>query len=103
MENVEMTVEKIVNGEELTLKVTGRIDTTNAKEFEEKAISGLEDVKSLILDFAELDYISSAGLRVVLVLIKQMKRQGSMLVTNTNEMVKEIFEVTGFADLVDVK
>lgn len=103
MENVEMTVEKIVNGEELTLKVTGRIDTTNAKEFEEKAISGLEDVKSLILDLAELDYISSAGLRVVLVLIKQMKRQGSMLVTNTNEMVKEIFEVTGFADLVDVK
>lgn len=98
-----MTVEKIVNGEELTLKVTGRIDTTNAKEFEEKAISGLEEVKSLILDFAELDYISSAGLRVVLVLIKQMKRQGSMLVTNTNEMVKEIFEVTGFADLVDVK
>lgn len=98
-----MTVEKIVNGEELTLKVTGRIDTTNAKEFEEKAISGLEDVKSLILDLAELDYISSAGLRVVLVLIKQMKRQGSMLVTNTNEMVKEIFEVTGFADLVDVK
>ena len=79
------------------------IDTTNAKEFEEKAISGLENVKSLILDFAELDYISSAGLRVVLVLIKQMKRQGSMLVTNTNEMVKEIFEVTGFADLVDVK
>lgn len=103
MENVEMTVEKIVNGEELTLKVTGRIDTTNAKEFEEKAISGLEDVKSLILDLAELDYISSAGLRVVLVLIKQMKRQGSMLITNTNEMVKEIFEVTGFADLVDVK
>lgn len=98
-----MTVEKIVNGEELTLKVTGRIDTTNAKEFEEKAISGLEDVKSLILDLAELDYISSAGLRVVLVLIKQMKRQGSMLITNTNEMVKEIFEVTGFADLVDVK
>lgn len=98
-----MTIEKIVNREELTLKVAGRIDTTNAKEFEEKAISGLEDVKSLILDFAELDYISSAGLRVVLVLIKQMKRQGSMLVTNTNEMVKEIFEVTGFADLVDVK
>ncbi len=98
-----MTVEKIVNGEELTLKVTGRIDTANAKEFEEKAISGLEDVKSLILDLAELDYISSAGLRVVLVLIKQMKRQGSMLITNTNEMVKEIFEVTGFADLVDVK
>ena len=98
-----MTIEKIVNREELTLKVAGRIDTINAKEFEEKAISGLEGVKSLILDFAELDYISSAGLRVVLVLIKQMKRQGSMLVTNTNEMVKEIFEVTGFADLVDVK
>lgn len=98
-----MTVEKIVNGEEIILKVTGRIDTTNAKEFEEKAVSSLEGVKSLILDFAELEYISSAGLRVVLVLIKQMKRQGNMLVKNTNEMVKEIFEVTGFADLVDVE
>lgn len=55
------------------------------------------------MDFAELEYISSAGLRVLLIAIKQMKRQGSMRVINTNEMVKEIFEVTGFADFVKVE
>lgn len=60
-------------------------------------------MKTLIMDFAELEYISSAGLRVLLIAIKQMKRQGSMRVINTNEMVKEIFEVTGFADLVKVE
>ena len=98
-----MTLEKIANGEELTLKVAGRIDTISAKEFEEKAISGLDGVKTLIMDFAELEYISSAGLRVLLIAMKQMKRQGSMRVINTNEMVKEIFEVTGFADLVKVE
>lgn len=60
-------------------------------------------MKTLIMDFAELEYISSAGLRVLLIAIKQMKRQGSMRVINTNEMVKEIFEVTGFADFVKVE
>ena len=55
------------------------------------------------MDFAGVDYISSAGLRVVLVLIKRMKGQGSMRIMNTNEMVKEIFEVTGFTDLVEIE
>ena len=55
------------------------------------------------MDFAELEYISSAGLRVLLIAIKQMKKQGSMKIVHSNEMVKEIFEVTGFADLVEVE
>lgn len=99
-----MTVEKMVNGEELVVKVEGRIDTTTAKEFEEKTAAALEEsVTSLVMDFSGVDYISSAGLRVVLVLIKRMKGQGSMRITNTNEMVKEIFEVTGFTDLVEIE
>lgn len=98
-----MTVEKITNGESLTLKVDGRVDTTNAKEFEEIITNSLDGVKELIMDFESLEYISSAGLRVMLMAIKKMKKQGSMTVTNANEMVKEIFEVTGFSDLVEVE
>ena len=98
-----MTVEKITNGDSLTLRVEGRFDTTNAKEFEEIITNSLDGVKELIMDFESLEYISSAGLRVMLMAIKKMKKQGSMAVTNANEMVKEIFEVTGFSDLVEVE
>lgn len=98
-----MTVEKRQNGEEVTLLVSGRVDTTNAKEFENEVTAKMEGAKSLILDFAELEYISSAGLRVVLGIIKQMKNQGTLAIKNANEMVKEIFEVTGFSDLVDME
>lgn len=98
-----MTVEKITNGNSLTLRVEGRVDTTNAKEFEEIITNSLDGVKKLIMDFESLEYISSAGLRVMLMAIKKMKKQGSMAVTNANEMVKEIFEVTGFSDLVEVE
>lgn len=97
-----MKVEKLISGDELVLKVEGRIDTTNAKEFEDVVTTSLDGVKSLIVDFAGLDYISSAGLRVLLIAIKQMKRQGSMKVIHANEMVQEIFEVTGFSDLVEI-
>ena len=97
-----MKVEKLISGDEIVLKVEGRIDTTNAKEFEDVVTTSLDGVKSLIVDFAGLDYISSAGLRVLLIAIKQMKRQGSMKVINTNEIVREIFEVTGFSDLVEI-
>ena len=98
-----MKVEKFINGDELTLQVAGRVDTTNAGDFEKVVTTSLTGVKSLIVDFSRLDYISSAGLRVLLIAIKQMKRQGSMKVINANEMVQEIFEVTGFSDLVDME
>ena len=98
-----MNIKKMINGEILTLYVAGRIDTTNAKEFEDVINSELKDITGLIMDFAELEYISSAGLRVLLIAIKQMKKQGSMKIVHSNEMVKEIFEVTGFPDLVEVE
>ena len=68
-----MTVEKITNGDSLTLRVEGRVDTTNAKEFEEIITNSLDGVKELIMDFESLEYISSAGLRVMLMAIKKMK------------------------------
>ena len=98
-----MNIKKMIDGEMLTLYVAGRIDTTNAKEFEEVIATELKNITGLIMDFAELEYISSAGLRVLLIAIKQMKKQGSMKIVHSNEMVKEIFEVTGFADLVEVE
>ena len=98
-----MNIKKMIDGEMLTVYVAGRIDTTNAKEFEDVINSELKDITGLIMDFAELEYISSAGLRVLLIAIKQMKKQGSMKIVHSNEMVKEIFEVTGFADLVEVE
>lgn len=98
-----MTVEKKQNAEELTLIVSGRVDTTNAKEFEDEVSSSLDGIKSLIMDFSDLEYISSAGLRVLLIAIKRMNKQGSMVIRNANEMVKEIFEVTGFSDMVDIE
>lgn len=98
-----MNIKKMIDGEMLTLYVAGRIDTTNAKEFEDVINSELKDITGLIMDFAELEYISSAGLRVLLIAIKQMKKRGSMKIVHSNEMVKEIFEVTGFADLVEVE
>lgn len=98
-----MTIDKTNDGAKSTLKITGRLDTATAPELE-KAIAALEaDVKELVLDFAELEYISSAGLRVVLAAQKKMKTQGSMVIMNANESVMEVFEITGFADIVKLQ
>ncbi|MBD5463335.1 MAG: STAS domain-containing protein [Lachnospiraceae bacterium] len=96
-----MTIEKKQEGTTLTVQLDGRLDTTTAPELE-AALKELGDVKELILDFEKLEYISSAGLRVVLVAQKTMNKQGSMKVANVNDTVMEIFEVTGFADILTV-
>lgn len=98
-----MTVEKKQDAEKLTFIISGRVDTTNAKEFENEVITSLDGIKDLTMDFKDLEYISSAGLRVLLIVIKQMDKQGTMVIKNANEMVKEIFEVTGFSDLVTIE
>ena len=99
----KMTIDKTNDGAKSTLKITGRLDTATAPELE-KAIAALEaDVKELVLDFAELEYISSAGLRVVLAAQKKMNTQGSMVIMNANESVMEVFEITGFADIVKLQ
>ena len=98
-----MQVNKTVNGTELLLAVEGRLDTATAPQLEAELKASLEGVETLIFDFAALEYLSSAGLRVLLAAQKTMNRQGSMVVRNVNETITEIFEVTGFCDILTVE
>ena len=97
-----MTINKISNGTELTLALEGRLDTTTAPELEAEIKSSLSGVNNLTFDFSNLDYISSAGLRVLLSAQKVMNKQGKMIVTNVNETIMEVFDVTGFADILTI-
>ena len=98
-----MNIEKICNNNEITLKVSGRLDTTTAPALEAAVSEAIGGCDQLILDFAGLEYISSAGLRVLLSAHKSMAGKGGMKVTNVNEIVNEVFEVTGFSDILTVE
>ena len=98
-----MTIQKKRKDKELTLAVEGRLETTTAPELEAVVKSELDGVSVLVLDFAKLEYISSAGLRVLLAAQKIMNKQGEMKVTGVNEIVNEIFEITGFADILTIE
>ena len=91
------------NASELIVELSGRLDTNTAPELEAALKTALEGVEELTFDLEKLDYISSAGLRVLLAAQKTMNRQGSMKVKNANEIVMEIFEVTGFADILTIE
>lgn len=91
------------NGAALNVTVSGRLDTTTAPELEKALSSQLEGIESLTLDFGELAYISSAGLRVLLALQKTMNRQGQMVVTHVNDNIMEVFDVTGFVDVLTIR
>ena len=98
-----MTINKTMNGTNLTIALEGRLDTTTAPELEKELKESLDGVTELVMDFSKLDYISSAGLRVLLSAHKTMMKQSGMKVTNVNEMVKEVFDVTGFSDILDIE
>ncbi len=100
---MSMTIEKNLSGSALTLTLTGRLDTTTAPQLEAELKASLEGVEHLALDFAALDYLSSAGLRVLLAAQKIMNRQGEMVVRNVNETIAEIFDVTGFCDILTIE
>ncbi|MCI6995425.1 MAG: STAS domain-containing protein [Eubacterium sp.] len=95
-----MTIEKTLTGETLTLKVIGRLDTSTAPQLEAEMNDSLDSAKDLILDFSELEYISSAGLRVILKAQKIMNKQGTMKLTGVNDTVMEVFDITGFSDIL---
>ena len=98
-----MTITKTQNGNELTIFLEGRLDTVTSPQLEAECKASLDSVSSLILDFAKLEYISSAGLRVLLSAQKAInQKQGAMKVTNVNETILEIFEVTGFSDILTI-
>lgn len=90
------------NGSTLEIKLTDRLDTVTSPQLEEKLKEELEGVTNLQFDFAELEYISSAGLRVLLTASKRMKKQGKMEIRNVNEEVMEVFIITGFADILTI-
>ena len=98
-----MKITKSQNGTQLNIAVEGRMDTTTAPELEKELRESLDGVTELTLDFSKLDYISSAGLRVLLSAHKTMRDKGSMKVTNANEIVQEVFDVTGFSDILTIE
>ena len=98
-----MTIKKNLNGTELNVKVVGRLDTTTAPDLEKEIMDSVEGVTKLVLDFEALEYLSSAGLRVLLQAQKTMNKQGEMVVRNVNETIAEIFEVTGFSDVLTIE
>lgn len=98
-----LNINKCNEGKKLTVVLEGRLDTTTSPELEKSLRESLEGVEELVLDLGKLEYISSAGLRVLLSAQKLMMKQGSMKVTNVNETVMEIFEVTGFVDILTIE
>ena len=97
-----MTIRKDLNGNALTIALEGRLDTMTAPELENELKTSLDGVTELTLDLQQLDYMSSAGLRVLLSAQKKMNKCGSMTVTNVNDDIMEIFDVTGFADILTI-
>ncbi|MBO7384038.1 MAG: STAS domain-containing protein [Fibrobacter sp.] len=95
-----MKIEKIQENDTLTVSLEGRLDTLTAPELGNEIQGKLDGVKNLVFDFAKLAYISSAGLRILLSAQKVMNKQGSMVIKNAGPEVKEIFDVTGFSDIL---
>ena len=98
-----MTIEKTINGAATVLKIVGRLDTTTAPELEAAIDACAADTKALVLDCSALEYVSSAGLRVILKSQKLMNAQGSMKLTHVNETIMEVFDITGFADILTIE
>ncbi|MBO6229137.1 MAG: STAS domain-containing protein [Ruminiclostridium sp.] len=97
-----MEFEKTNDGKTMNIELIGEIDSMNVTEIEEKLLKEVEGVTDMTFDLKELEYISSAGLRMLLQMQKMMKTQGNMVVINTNEEVMEIFKVTGFVRLLNI-
>ena len=98
-----MDINKTADGNKLTVEVIGRLDTTTAPSLETELKSSLDGVEDLVLDFKGLEYVSSAGLRVLLAAQKVMNKQGSMKIVNVNADIMEVFEITGFSDILTIE
>ena len=98
-----LNVDKDLQGDTLTVSLDGRLDTTTSPDFEAELKSNLDGVKKLVFDFEKLEYISSAGLRVMLSAQKIMNKQGEMSIKNASDDVLEVFEITGFIDIINIQ
>ena len=98
-----MNIDKTLEGDKLEIKLEGRLDTNTAPVLEEELKEDLPDLKKLVFDFEELKYISSAGLRLILATQKTMNKQGTMVIKNVNDFIMEVFEATGFIDILTIE
>lgn len=98
-----MEIKKIKDNTTLTIELAGRLDTVSAPQLETELKKSLSAVETLIFDFANLEYLSSAGLRVLLASQKVMNRQGQMIKKNVNSTIADIFEVTGFSEILTIE
>ena len=98
-----MVINKDIQGKNMTLKLAGRLDTTTSPQLEQELNASLDGIEDLKLDFSDLEYISSAGLRVLLAAQKRMNKQGAMSISGVNDTIAEIFEITGFSDILTIK
>ena len=98
-----MTINKTLNGDELVYSVEGTIDTTTSPELQKDLDASMGDVHSIVFDFTNVTYISSAGLRVLLHAHKIMNNKGGVKIKNINDLVHEVFEVTGFSDILNIE
>ena len=98
-----LNIQKNKNGTDFAIALEGRLDTTTAPQLEKELKDDIDGVSELSFDFSKLEYISSAGLRVLLSAQKIMNKQGHMVIRNVNEDIMEIFEVTGFSDILDIE
>lgn len=98
-----MNIEKTQNDSELYIALTGRLDTTTAPQLEAELKHNISGVEKLVFDFVNLEYLSSAGLRVLLSAQKVMNKQGEMIIKNVNSTIMDIFEVTGFVDILTIE
>ena len=98
-----MEIQKELDGDRLTVKLTGRLDAVTAIQFDKDIAKSLDGVKNLTIDFAKLEYIASAGLRILLKLQKKMYAQGDMKIININRDVREVLDMTGFSRLLTLE
>ncbi len=103
MEGRIMTIDKKLEGTKLEIILEGRLDTITAPTLEEELKQSLDGITELVFDFGKLEYISSAGLRVLLAAQKIMNKQGSMIIKNVNDVINDVFEVTGFSDILTIE
>ena len=102
-EENSLTIQKELTDGTLTVALEGRLDTTTAPELEQELKENMKYARNLVLDFGELEYISSAGLRVILMAQKTMTEKDGMKITGVNELIAEIFDVTGFTDILTIE
>jgi len=98
-----MEIKKVVNGDALTLELTGRLDTLTSPQVDEEINNSLDGIAHLVFDLTKVEYISSAGLRVILAAQKAMVKKGDMVVTGVSAEIMSLFEMTGFSDILTIK